>query len=43
VQAKKSGKLSEFELLHKTEKELKQSYYDDQTGKVSVAYLKKVK
>jgi len=38
---KKSGKLSEFELLHATEKELKQSTYDEQTGKVSIAYFKK--
>jgi len=41
MKTKKSGKLSEFDLLHSTEKELKQSTIDGQTGKLTVAYFKK--
>jgi len=41
MQAKKLGKLSEFESLYSTEKELIQSTIDEQTGKLTVAYYKK--
>jgi len=41
MQARKSEKLSEFQSLYATEKELKQSTYDEQTGKVSIAYSRK--
>jgi len=41
MQAKKSGKLSEFDLIYSTEKKLKQSTIDEQTGKLTVAYFKK--
>jgi hypothetical protein len=40
MQAKKSGKLSDFDLLDSTEKEL-QSIIDGQTGKLTTAYFKK--
>jgi len=42
MQAKKSEKLSEFELLDSTEKKLKQFKFtiDEQTGKLTVAYNK---
>jgi len=42
VQVKQSRKLSEFELLDSTEKVLKQSSIDGQTGKPTIAYFKKV-
>ena len=42
MQTKKSGKISEFNSLYSTEKELKQSTIDEQTRKLTVAYFKKV-
>ena len=41
MQTKKSGKLSEFESLYSTEKALKQSTIDEQTGKLTITYFKK--